>query len=55
MFNLLILHIMVIVSYHSKQRNKVTGPHPLDLHGCPHYVHTRLGIHCPIYTIYNSI
>ena len=41
MLNLHILHTMAIESYHSKQRDKVTQPHPLDLHGCPHYVHRR--------------
>ena len=55
MFNLYILHIVDIVSYHSKQRDKVTGPCPLDLHGYPHYVHTRLAIPFPIYAVHSSI
>ena len=48
MFNLCILRIADIVPYQTKQMDKVTGPCPLDLHGYPHYVHTRLAIPCPI-------
>ena len=36
-----ILHIGAFPPYQFKQWDKVAGPCPFNLHGCPHYVDTR--------------